>query len=100
TTTMALSMAELELQSTEYLPQREVMTAVGAPSGHDGNHTDGPETNTYLGGLVNDLNVQEIAPDVHVSDVQVSLVNVDVHDVQDVVNIASADNEFMTQLGY
>lgn len=97
---MPLSIEELELQTTEYLPAREVMTTVGNASQNGGNYTDGPEHNTHLGGLVNDLNVQEIAPDIEVRDVQVSLVNVDVHDVQGFVNVASANNDFMTQIGY
>jgi hypothetical protein len=49
--TMALTNEELELQSAEYLPAREVMTGLGGGHGHCG----------VFGGLVAvDLDIQEV----------------------------------------
>jgi hypothetical protein len=61
---MALSNEELELQSAEYLPAREVMTGLGGHGGHHG----------LCGGLVN--------------------IDTDVHDVNIVkdVNILTGDD--------
>ncbi|HMG43342.1 MAG TPA: hypothetical protein VK611_18580 [Acidimicrobiales bacterium] len=66
---MALSNDELELQSTEYLPAREVMTGLGG-NGH----------NWLCGGLVN------VDADVHDIDI-VKDVNILTGDDSDVVDI-------------
>lgn len=86
---MALSITELELQSTEFLPAREVMTSWGGPKHvHD---ADGPAGNTYTGGLLNGTNVQDVATDISVRDIQVGLVNVLVHDINDAVDVGTAN---------
>jgi hypothetical protein len=99
---MALSTRELELQVTEFLPTREVMTAVGfKPSGGDeqeidgdGAHTvDGSDCNTFEGGLLNGATVQSVLSDVEIRDLQVGLVNVLVHDLQDAVDVATANQD-------
>ncbi len=99
---MALSTRELELQVTELLPTREVMTAVGyKPSGGDeqdieagGAHTvDGSDGNKFNGGLLNGLTLQDVLSDVEIRDVQVGLVNVLIHDVQDAIDIGTANED-------
>ena len=96
---MALSIAELELQSTEYLPAREVMTTFGArddegiSEGHDGHTVDGSDGNTYLGGIANGLSIQDVLTDINVEEVQVGLVNVLVEDVQDTLDLGSYNND-------
>jgi hypothetical protein len=93
---MALSITELELQSTEYLPAREVMTSWGGPK--HVHSVDGPSGNTYEGGILNGVNVQDVLSDIRVRDVQVGLVNVLVHDVNDAVDVATANNDDLTNV--
>jgi hypothetical protein len=93
---MALSITELEVQSAEILPAREVMTSWGGPS-HK-HIVDGPDCNTYEGGIANGLNVQDVLSDIRVRDVQVGLVNVNVHDVNDLVDIATANEDDLTNV--
>ena len=90
---MALSIRELELQSTEYLPAREVMTTFGNDGGHGGHTVDGSDGNTYAGGLLNGINVQDVLTDINVEDVQVGLVNVLVEDVQDTLDLGTANDD-------
>jgi hypothetical protein len=95
---MALSITELELQSTEYLPAREVMTSWGGPGVKHSHNVDGPSGNTYEGGILNGINVQDIATDIKVRDVQVGLVNVLVHDINDAVDVGTANNDHLSNL--
>ena len=97
---MALSINELEVQSAELLPAREVMTAWGGPSMSHRHVADGPSCNTFRGGIANGLNVQDVLTDIHVRDIQVGLVNVDVHDVNDLLDIGSANHDLLTNLTY
>ncbi len=100
---MALSTTELELQVTEYLPAREVMTAVGyQPSGgdeqeiesHDPHTVDGSDCNTFEGGLLNGATVQSVLSDIEARDVQVNLLlGVLAHDLQDTVDVATANQD-------
>jgi hypothetical protein len=87
---MALSITELELQSTDYLPAREVMTSFG---GHEGHTVDGSDGNTYMGGLLNGINVQDVATDINVEEIQVGLVNVLVEDLQDTLDLGTYNND-------
>ena len=96
---MALSISELELQSTEFLPAREVMTAWGGGHGnHDGHVVDGNDGNTFEGGILNGLNVQDVLTDIEVEDVQVGLVNVLVHDLNDTLDLGTANNDETVQV--
>ena len=98
---MALSITELELQSTEYLPAREVMTTLGAQAdsdqgihgGYDGHTVDGNDCNQYMGGIANGVNIQDVLTDINVEEVQVSLVNVLVEDIQDTLDLGTANND-------
>jgi hypothetical protein len=96
---MALSITELELQATEYLPAREVMTSLGGPSRQDGHVVDGSDCNTYAGGIANGINVQDVLSDIDVRDVQVGLVNVLVHDVNDAIDVGTANQDTLSRLG-
>jgi hypothetical protein len=96
---MALSITELELQATEYLPAREVMTSLGGPHRQDGHVVDGSDCNTYTGGIANGINVQDVLSDIDVRDVQVGLVNVLVHDVNDAIDVGSANQDTISRLG-
>ena len=96
---MALSITELELQSTEYLPAREVMTSWGGGSKH-GHAVDGPDGNSYEGGILNGVNVQDVLTDIHVRDVQVGLVNVLVHDINDAVDVGTANSDQLSNHTY
>jgi hypothetical protein len=96
---MALSITELELQSTEFLPAREVMTSLGGPHRQDGHVVDGSDGNTYAGGILNGINVQDVLSDIDVSDVQVGLVNVLVHDINDAVDLGTANADTINRLG-
>jgi hypothetical protein len=97
---MALSMTELELQSAEYLPAREVMTTLGGNNDPDqeidsyhGHTDDAQDCNVYRGGILNGVAVQDVLDDINVEEVQVSLVNVLVEDVQDAVDVGSANDD-------
>jgi hypothetical protein len=99
---MALSITELELQATEYLPAREVMTAVGYKPGggdeqdvepHDAHTVDGSDGNKFDGGLLNGATVQDVLTDFQLRDVQVGLVNVALHDIQDLLDVATANDD-------
>jgi hypothetical protein len=99
---MALSITELELQATEYLPAREVMTAVGyKPSGgdeqdiepHDPHTVDGSDGNKFNGGLLNGLTLQDVLTDFQIRDVQVGLVNVLIHDLNDTIDLGTANDD-------
>jgi hypothetical protein len=98
---MALSITELELQSTEFLPAREVMTTFGANADTDqeidggwhGHTVDGSDGNTYAGGLLNGINVQDVLTDIDVEEIQVGLVNVMVEDIQDTLDLGTANND-------
>ena len=97
---MALSHAELDGQSTEILPAREVMSSLGLGDGHGGgNAVDAHDGNTYQGGILNGVNVQNVASGIDVSDVQVSLVNVNVHDVNDLLDLGSFNHDIIRQIG-
>jgi hypothetical protein len=90
---MALSITELELQTTEYLPAREVMSSYG---GHFNNHAEstwGPHGNEYYGGILNGINIQDVVSDINVDEVQVGLVNVIVEDIYDAVDVGTANTE-------
>jgi hypothetical protein len=94
---MALSITELELQSTEYLPAREVMTSMGGGPRHI--HTaDGPSGNSFEGGILNGTNVQDVATDIGVRDVQVGLVNVLVHSVNGAIGVGTANEDSLTNM--
>jgi hypothetical protein len=97
-TAMALSINELELQSTEYLPAREVMTSWGGPSATHKHVVDGPDCNTYTGGILNGTNVQDVVSDIDVRDIQVGLVNVNVHDVNDFLDLGTANSDVLTNI--
>jgi hypothetical protein len=98
---MALSITELELQSTEYLPAREVMSAFGHRSdpdqeidGHDGHTVDGNDCNEYRGGILNGVNVKDVLTDIHAEDIQVGgLLNVMLHDAQDTLDLGTANDD-------
>jgi hypothetical protein len=95
---MALSITELELQSTEYLPAREVMTTVGRrddgiDGGYDGHTVDGNDCNEYEGGILNGLNVQDVLTDINVEEVQVGLVNVLLEDFQGTLDVGSHNSD-------
>jgi hypothetical protein len=97
---MALSTTELELQSTEYLPAREVLSAVGYRSGpeqeispSDGHTVDGGDCNRYEGGILNGLNLQDVATDITARDVQLGLINVLAHDLQDTLDVGTANDD-------
>jgi hypothetical protein len=95
---MALSITELELQSTEYLPAREVMTSFGRRGGpgihQDSGHTvDGSDGNEFQGGILNGINLQDIATDINVEEIQVSLVNVLLEDFQDTLDLGTYNND-------
>jgi hypothetical protein len=49
---MALSFDELETQSAEVLPAREVMSSIGSTY-------HGPSCNEYWGGILNGTNIQD-----------------------------------------
>jgi hypothetical protein len=90
---MALSISELASQATELLPAREVMSSSG---GHFSDHdtaTYGPACNEYYGGLLNGINIQDVASDIGIDEVQVGLVNVIVEDIHDVADVATANTE-------
>lgn len=95
---MALSIDELEVQSAELLPAREVMTSWGGGPTHR-HVVDGPACNTYHGGILNGTNVQDVLTDIHVRDIQVGLVNVNVHDVNDVLDLGTANQDVLANLG-
>jgi hypothetical protein len=97
---MALSISELELESTEYLPAREVMTSWGGPAASHKHVVDGPDCNTYHGGIANGLNVQDVLTDIDVRDIQVGLVNVNVHDVNDFLDLGTANSDLLTNLAH
>ena len=97
---MALSISELELETTEYLPAREVMTSWGGPSAVHKHVVDGPDCNTYHGGIANGLNVQDVLTDIDVRDIQVGLVNVNVHDVNDFLDLGTANSDLLTNLAH
>ena len=97
---MALSISELEVESAELLPAREVMTSWGGPNVSHPHVADGSDCNTFQGGIANGLNVQDVLTDIHVRDIQVGLVNVDVHDVNDLLDIGSANHDLLTNLTY
>jgi hypothetical protein len=97
---MALSITELELQSAEYLPAREVMTTLGGSNdpdqeidSFDGHTVDAQDGNEYEGGLLNGVAVQDVLTDINVEEVQVGLVNVLVEDLQDVVDLGTANDD-------
>jgi hypothetical protein len=96
---MALSITELELQSTEYLPAREVMTTFGTQSDPDGidqydGHTDDAQDgNEYQGGILNGLAVQDVLTDINAEEIQVGLVNVMVEDVQGVLDLGTYNED-------
>jgi hypothetical protein len=87
---MALSITELELQSTDYLPAREVMTSFG---GHDGHTVDGNDCNTYQGGIGNGINIEDVLTDIDVEEIQVGLVNVMVEDLQDTLDLGTYNDD-------
>jgi hypothetical protein len=93
---MALSIDELEVQSAELLPAREVMTSVAGPSHR--HVVDGPDCNTYKGGILNGTNVQDVLTDIDVRDIQVGLVNVNVHDVNGVIDLGTANQDLLTNM--
>jgi hypothetical protein len=97
---MALSLTELDGQSTELLPAREVMTSWGGPRATEVEHVEGPECNTYQGGIANGLNLQDIASDIDVRDIQVGLVNVNVHDVNDLLDVGTANQDLLSNLAH
>jgi hypothetical protein len=90
---MALSLSEMQYQTTEYLPSREVMSSLGGGFNGRYNETHGPSCNQYHGGILNGVNVQDVVSDLNVDSVQVSLVNVLVEDVNDAIDIGSANYE-------
>jgi hypothetical protein len=95
---MALSITELELQATEYLPAREVMTSFGRTDdgidgGHDGHTVDGNDGNEYEGGILNGLNVQDVLTEINVEEVQVSLINILLEDFQDTLDLGSYNRD-------
>jgi hypothetical protein len=90
---MALSITELELQATDLLPAREVMSAAGGHFNDHYNETYGPSCNEYYGGLLNGLNIQDVASNINVDEVQVGLVNVIVEDVDDLLDVGTANTE-------
>jgi hypothetical protein len=96
---MALSITELELQSTEYLPAREVMTSFGRSSDgqeiepQDGHVVDGSDGNEYEGGILNGANVQDVLTDIELENIQVGLVNVMIHSLQDTIDLGTANDD-------
>ena len=96
---MALSITELELQSAEYLPAREVMTTLGGRNDPDGidsfhGHTvDAQDGNEYEGGILNGLALQDVATDINVEEIQVGLVNVMVEDVQGLLDLGTYNED-------
>jgi len=62
---MALSFNELETQSVEALPAREVMSSIGSSYW-------GPSSNEYMGGIANGLNIQDVLN----NDISLNLLNV------------------------
>jgi hypothetical protein len=62
---MALSFNELETQSAEILPAREVMSSIGSSY-------YGPSCNEYLGGILNGTNIQDVLND----DISLNLLNI------------------------
>jgi hypothetical protein len=93
TFTMGLSIEELELQSSECLPAREVMTMVGGGGNHNG-HCHFAHTNEQSGAGLIPLNL-------NLEDVQVGLVNVNVDNVciADVLNDNSILNNVLSGNG-
>jgi hypothetical protein len=83
---MAISITELELQSTEYLPAREAMSAMAflkpAQAG-----MDAPSGS----GILNGISVHDVAENINVSDAQFGLVNLLVHHVDDAVDVGTAN---------
>jgi hypothetical protein len=57
---MGLSIEELELQSTAYLPAREVMSAMGGGHGGSGSPGNYADNDPDTGGLIGDLDVQQV----------------------------------------
>jgi hypothetical protein len=97
---MALSITELELESTDYLPAREVMTTFGRAHDpeqeiekDDGHVSDAQDGNEYEGGLLNGVNIQDVLTDINVEEVQVGLINVLVEDLQDVIDVGTANDD-------
>jgi hypothetical protein len=95
---MALSITELELQATEYLPAREVMTSFGRhddgiDGGYDGHTVDGNDGNEFEGGLLNGINIQDVLTDINVEEIQVGLINVMLEDFQDTLDLGTANSD-------
>jgi hypothetical protein len=97
---MPLSITELELQTAEYLPAREVMTTFGRAHGPeqeasttDGHVSDAQDGNEYEGGILNGLNVQDVLTDINVEEVQVGLINIMVEDVQSLLDLGTANDD-------
>jgi hypothetical protein len=62
---MALSFDELDAQSVEALPAREVMSSIGSSY-------FGPSGNIYMGGILNGLNIQDVLN----NDISLNLLNI------------------------
>jgi len=62
---MALSFEELDTQSAEALPAREVMSSIGSSYW-------GPSSNTYMGGIANGINIQDFLN----NDLSVNVLNI------------------------
>jgi hypothetical protein len=83
---MALSISEIEIQTTEYLPAREVMTGLGVVK--PAAAMDAPAS----GGILNGVNVEHIASGIDVSDTQFGLVNLLVHHVDDAIDVGTVNS--------
>lgn len=73
---MALSFSELETQSAEVLPAREVMSSIGSVYA-------GPDCNEYNGGILNGNNVQDVLNTTN----QIDLLNIANGSVDDIVQL-------------
>jgi hypothetical protein len=62
---MALSFEELDTQSAEALPAREVMSSIGSSYW-------GPSSNVYMGGIANGINIQDFLN----NDLSVNVLNI------------------------
>jgi hypothetical protein len=83
---MALSISEVEIQSIDYLPSRELMTALAMVK--PAQAMDGPSGS----GILNGIAVHDIASGIDISDTQVGLVNVLVHHVDDAIDVGTANS--------
>jgi hypothetical protein len=83
---MALSISEVEIQSTEFLPSRELMSALAPVK--PAQAMDAPAGS----GILNGLKIQDVASGIDVSDTQFGLVNLLVHHVDDAIDVGTANS--------